>query len=392
LDSVTRRTLLAVLSLTLFVSSCGKRGDPEPPLPKGPAAVKDLAVDQEGADAVITFTYPDRLLTGLPLTDLESVEIYRVLNPPSALTSPRPATSSSGAPRTDEAPAAGARRAALNARLAEESFYAEAKRVDQLSVAAIAQRTHGARIVYRDPLMALLSGTTAPRSLAYAVVSVRRGGAKSPLSNIVLLSPDVPPGSPTILAVTAEEGRICLEWLAPDADLMGKEPAKVGGYFVHRRFFDEPDYGPPLNQKEIGDTAFVDAAPPYGKLVYTLRATLPEKAKILGPPALEAGVDYRDIFPPPAPRRLDVLSEGKLIRLVWDPVAVSDLAGYAIFRGEGSAPFERLNRELTKDSFFNDERVEVGKRYRYIVKAVDTAGNESPASSEAIGELLGSEK
>jgi hypothetical protein len=390
---MTHRSLLVGVTLVFLLSaSCGKRGDPEPPLPKGPAAVHDLAIDQEGTEAVLTFTYPDRLLTGLPLTDLESVEVYRVINPSSTLTSPAASSSSSGAAKTDQAPAAGARRVALNARLAEEAFYSQAERVDQLSVAAIAQHTRGAQIVYRDPLMPLLRAATPPRSIAYAVVSVRRNGLKSPLSHIVVLSPDIPPGPPVITDVTAEEGRICLEWLEPRSDLLGHEPVKLGGYFVYRRFFEEPDYGLPLNKEALTGTAFTDTAPPYGNLVYTVRATLAEKPKILGAPAEEASVNYRDVFPPPAPRRLDALSEGKLIRLVWDPVTVSDLAGYAIFRAEGDAPLTRLNPQLIKETFFNDESVAAGRRYRYVIKAVDTAGNESPASPEAVAELLASDQ
>jgi hypothetical protein len=280
----------------------------------------------------------------------------------------------------------------LNARLAEEAFYVQAQHVDRLSVAAIAQRTHGAQIVFRDPLLPLFRESAPPRSIAYAVVSARRNGSKSPLSNIAVLSPDIPPGPPLILAVAGEEGRVCLEWLEPKRDLLSKQPAKVGGYSVYRRFFEEPDYGAPLNKKETAGTAFVDGTPPYGKLVYTVRATLPEKPKILGPPAEEAGIDYRDVFPPPAPRKLDALSEGKLVRLVWDPVTVSDLAGYAIFRAEGDAALTRLNPELIKDTFFNDEAVTAGRRYRYVVKAVDTAGNESPASPEAVAELLAGDK
>ena len=349
-------------------------------------AIKDLAVDQEGADAVLTFTYPDRLLTGLPLTDLEAVEVYRFINPPSALTAPPPAASSSaGTPRTDEAPIPAERRAALNARLAEEAFYKEAKRVDRLSVAAIAQATHGAQVVYRDALMPLLREGKPPGSIAYAVVSVRRAGQRSPLSNLVVLAPDIPPDRPTILGLTAEEGRICLEWLEPETDLL-QRPMKIGGYFVYRRFLDEDEYGAPRNAKEIVGTSFVDVAPPYGRLVYTVRATLAGKPKILGSPAAEAGVDYRDIFPPPAPRRLDALSEGKLVRLVWDPVTASDLAGYRIYRAEGTGAFEPLRKELVTESFFNDGTAKPGLRYRYMIKAVDTAGNESAPSPEAMAE------
>jgi hypothetical protein len=357
-----------------------------PPLPRAPMAIKDLAVDQEGADAVLTFTYPDRLLTGLPLTDLEAVEVYRFLNPPSALTAPPPAASSSaGTPRTDEAPIPGQRRAALNARLAEEAFYKDAKRVDRLTLAAIAHATHGAQLVYRDALMPLLAQGKAPASIAYAVVSVRQSGQRSPLSNLAVLAPDIPPDRPTISGLTAEEGRICLEWLEPENDLLNR-PVKLGGFFVYRRFLDEDEYGAPRNAKEITGTSFVDVAPPYGKLVYTVRATLQGKPKILGSPAVEAGVDYRDVFPPPAPRRLDALSEGKLVRLVWDPVAATDLAGYRVYRAEGSGSFEPIVKDLIKESFFNDETARPGLRYRYVIKAVDSAGNESAPSPEATAE------
>jgi len=376
--------LLAAVLLAA-ASGCGKKGDPQPPLPRGPRAVSDLSVEQEGADAVLTFSYPDRLLSGKPLTDLASVEIDRVVDPSPTLTS-APAPPSGPVARTDQAPGAGARRAALAARRTEEAFYREAKKIDTLQIAAIAQHTRGATIVYRDPLVPLFAKGKSPSSIAYSVVSVRRGGEKSPLSNVVTLSPGIPPGAPTLLAVTPEEGRICLEWLEPETDLLGHSPARVGGYFLYRRTLDEEEYGAPLNKTPISATTFVDVAPPYGNLVYTLRATLAGNPKIEGPPAVEAGVDYRDVFPPPAPARLDALSEGKIVRLVWDPVAAPDLAGYAVLRTEGTAPPERLNKELLKESFFLDETARPGHRYRYTVRAVDTAGNQSPPSPEATAE------
>ncbi len=356
-------------------------------MPRGPRAITDLAAEQEGAEAVLTFTYPDRLLTGQPLTDLAWIDVYRVVNPSAALTAPRPAAGGP-APRTDEAPAAGARRAAAAARAAEEAFLRDAERVFRLPVGALAQHTRGATIVYRDLLVPLLkAGGGLPSSLAYSVVSVRRTGERSPLSNIVLLSPAVPPGPPTILAVTPEEGRICLEWLPPASDMLLR-PVTVGGYFVYRRTLPEEDYGQPLNTAPYPGTSYVDAGAPYGKLVYTVRATLPDKPKVEGAPADEAPVDYRDIFPPPAPARLEALPEAGLVRLVWDPVAAADLAGYIVFRAEGSGEFSRLTKEPIKDSFLTDTQVVSGHRYRYSVRAVDTAGNQSPPSPEAIAEPL----
>lgn len=382
---------LAVLAVLIgAVAHCGKKGDPQPPLPRGARAVSDLAVEQEAAEAVLTFSYPDRLLTGQPLTDLEAVEIYRIVNPSPVLTSPPGAAGPpEGGSSADEAPAAGARRAALTRRLAEESFYRDAARIALLSVAALAHSTRGATIVYRDFLPPLFAKGGAASTLAYAVVSVRRSGERSPLSNIALLAPDVPPGPPVILAVTPEEGRICLEWLEPQEDLLGRRPAKIGGYFVYRRALSEEEYGVPLNAKPFSGTAYIDTGAPYGaRLVYTVRASLPENPRVEGAAATEAVIDYRDIFPPAAPAHLDALSEAALVRLVWDPVTAPDLAGYVIFRAEADGPPERLNKELLKESFFTDESVKAGRRYRYTVRAVDTAGNQSAPSPEAVAEPL----
>ncbi len=387
-----RRGAIAVVLLilaALFHGACGKKGDPSPPFPRGARAITDLAIEQEGAEAVLTFSYPDRLMNGLPLTDLASVEVYRVVNPTASLTAPpRPGSAASGPARTDLAPAAGTRRTAVNARVAEQNFYRDAERIASLPVAEIARRTRGASIVFQDPLPPLFARKPAPAGVAYAVVSVRRGGEKSPLSNLVTIAPEVPPGAPVILAVTPEEGRVCVEWLAPETDLLGRAPVSVGGYFVYRRSLPEEEFAAPLNAAPVTGTGFVDPSPPYGALVYTLRATVPGKPKIEGAAALEAALDYQDVFPPPAPPRLDALPETGLVRLVWDPVGAPDLAGYAVFRSEGGAPSTRLNRELGVDSFFNDVTALPGHRYVYTVRSFDRAGNASAPSPAATAETM----
>jgi len=145
----------ALLAAFLAPVGCGKKGEPSPPLPRGPNAIKDLAVEQEGSDALLSFTYPDRLLTGQPLTDLEAVEIYRLPGATPSMAAPHTAvssSSSSGQTSTDRVPGGAGRRAAVSARMAEDAFYREAARVGRLTIAEIARRTRGATILYRDPL------------------------------------------------------------------------------------------------------------------------------------------------------------------------------------------------------------------------------------------------
>jgi fibronectin type 3 domain-containing protein len=74
------------------------------------------------------------------------------------------------------------------------------------------------------------------------------------------------------------------------------------------------------------------------------------------------------------------------VRLIWDPVAAPDLAGYLLFRAEGAGAPAPIRTSPISDTFYSDESVETGRRYRYTVVAIDSAGNRSAASSEAIGE------
>ncbi len=318
-----------------------------------------------------------------------------MIKPSAALTEPRRGGSGGGpvasVPSSSgggviHLPGEGARREATNERLAEQTFYKEARRAAVLSISAIAEHTQGASVVYRDPLSALWARGAGTDPIAYAVISVRRNGEKSPVSNIVALTPAVAPDAPTLTGAFPGEGRLCLEWLAPETDVLG-QPAAIAGYRIYRRSLSEEEYGRPLNAEPAKGTSFVDTTAPYGvPLVYTVRAVLEGNPKVEGLPAEELPIVFADVYPPPAPTRVDALSEGNLVRLLWDPVDASDLAGYLVFRSrDGGAP-ERLTKEPLTDPFFTDETARQGAHYRYTVRAIDRNGNQSAPSPEATAE------
>ena len=58
-----------------------------------------------------------------------------------------------------------------------------------------------------------------------------------------------------------------------------------------------------------------------------------------------------------------------------------------MFRAAGEGPPAPMNTTPLTDPFFTDETVVPGTRYRYSVRAVDRAGNESPPSPEAVAEV-----
>ena len=331
---------------------------------------------------MLTFSYPDRLLTGAPLTDLASIEIYRSVGASAVSLGTGGAPSG---PRTDEAPVAAARRLAQAKRLAEEVFYREAKLVARLPAADLGEYSHGANVVYREPLFPLLDKTTIP-TVAWAVVCTRREGERSPLSNLATLTPEVPPDLPVIGEVAVQEGSICLEWTPPEKDLLGR-PASVGGYFVYRRRLPEEEYQTPLNATPFVAPFYRDTAVAYGSsYFYTVRATAVAKPRVEGPPAEEVAALYLDVYPPAAPARLDALSEAAQVRLVWDASASPDVVGYVVYRAEADAPPKRLTEKPVADTFFTDPTVPAGKRYRYTVRAIDAAGNLSTPSPEATAE------
>jgi hypothetical protein len=69
-------------------------------------------------------------------------------------------------------------------------------------------------------------------------------------------------------------------------------------------------------------------------------------------------------------------------------VVAADLAGYVVFRAEGEGAPVRLTEKPISDTFFTDTTVQPGRRYRYTVVAMDTSGNVSAASPEAVAQTF----
>ena len=80
------------------------------------------------------------------------------------------------------------------------------------------------------------------------------------------------------------------------------------------------------------------------------------------------------------------------MRLVWDPVEAPDLAGYKVYRTEGSGvpltftkPHILFTPQPILSTNFRDTTVELGIAYFYEVTSLDKSGNESaPAKTDWI--------
>lgn len=89
-----------------------------------------------------------------------------------------------------------------------------------------------------------------------------------------------------------------------------------------------------------------------------------------------------DLTPPAAPAGLALIDEGVTTStLNWN--AVAGAAGYNVYRSPVSGGgFIKVNSSPINGTTFTDSGLTVGRKYFYVVKALDIAGNESAASNE----------
>jgi fibronectin type 3 domain-containing protein len=72
------------------------------------------------------------------------------------------------------------------------------------------------------------------------------------------------------------------------------------------------------------------------------------------------------------------------IDLSWQPVMEADMAGFIVYRREGSSEWQRISPvEPVIGPAFHDAHVEPGHTYIYAVSAIDKSGHESARSAEA---------
>lgn len=89
-----------------------------------------------------------------------------------------------------------------------------------------------------------------------------------------------------------------------------------------------------------------------------------------------------DTTPPAAPVNLVAVAGDQMISLSWDENTEGDLAGYSMYRSTTSGTFgTALVTQLTSGGYL-DTTASNGTTYFYVVKAVDTFGNESVVSLE----------
>ncbi len=313
---------LFLVAAALLSFGCGYIGEPLPPALHIPQRVADLSATQQGAQIVAQFTLPSRTTDHLDIRKPVTVELR---------------VGPAGTPLQAEDWDAG-----------DKLLYDV-----PLGQTAVKYSVPGAGWIGKDVLVG---------------VKVSGGnGRAAGWSNLVTLAVVEPLRSPVDLkAKTVPEG-VRLTW-------NGSAPH----YRIYRQVGQD---GAPTALHESDGTEYTDPATDYGTTYrYSVEAfRTGGDIRATSERSAEVEITPEDRFPPAVPTGLAAVVSTGSIELVWDRDTAPDLAGYRIYRAQGTGPFEK-RAETREAPSYSDRKIEPGKSYRYAVTAFDQAGNESAQS------------
>jgi hypothetical protein len=334
----------------LLAAGCGIKSPPLPPVIRIADATRDLTVFQEDRQAILGWSYPSSTTSGESLHDLESVEVWRLTL------------------LEVEAPAPG--ESARDRDLNRQLLLSNGERVTVLDRAGLDAATRGSKLEWVDNLEAWRRDypSEEEQMIWYAVRTVCCRGRESGLSNIVRIVPTVPPAPPTELVLEAQAEGIRLSWVPADEVPVLVERSSDGELW-------SAVTGTPSTTGE-----WLDRSAGQGQAWnYRLRSVRrrDDGPRVIGEPGAPIGLFYPDIYPPAAPTDLVCLPEGERVRLRWG--SVTEAGSYRVSRGAEGSPAVLLADDI-KAVGFEDDAPPPGTSV-YSVTAVDSAGNESAASS-----------
>jgi fibronectin type 3 domain-containing protein len=306
----------------MFLTGCGYTGEPLPPALNLPARITDVAAVERGSRLIIQFTLPTLTTEGMTVQDSEARVVV------GAFDASRPFDPGRWVREARVLPAqSGGTRYETSA----TEFYG--------------------------------------KTVAIAAKVLNRRGRDAGFSNFVQLQviPAVPMPQNVHAQATAQGVELLWQGQAPAFRVFRKAPGDKDFAFL----------------AELQVPTFTDDKTAYGKSYrYIVQAVTKVNTGVaeseLSP---EAEITPVDTFAPAVPSGLSAVIGPRSVELVWNRDTEPDLAGYRIYRAEGTAPLSKLSEGRTTPTF-SDRTAEKGKTYRYAVAAFDQAGNESAKSAE----------
>ena len=241
-----------------------------------------------------------------------------------------------------------------------------------------------------------------PRGLTYFVELRNRNGRSAGPSNGAMVVAGRAPGAVDGFAAEVRKDGVVLRWSAGTPETAVR---------LHRRLLRaapaaKTQHGPldappePIEQNLLVEADWQDPGKALDQSIhfgqsYEYEAQRVTRVKVDGAAMEMDGaftqpvrVDAVDVFPPAVPAGLAAValtSENggpPAIDLNWQPVTEADLAGYIVYRREGTSDWQRISpAHPIVEPAFHDAHVEAGHTYTYAVSAVDQSGHESLRSA-----------
>jgi len=354
-----------LFSIFLLSAGCGAPGEPVPPSPPVPTAIKDLTARQAGDGVQLSFTLPSNSISGQKLAAPPAVEILR------------------GSVKPDGSADA-------------KSF----REVYTIPGALVDNYREDGRVVFTVPIAPEETRSHPGGAVAYAVrtrASMKRASADS---NVVSLRVVPVPAPIASVEARVTESAIELTWPVPAATAVGEPVTTISSYKIYRSETHPAEAGAPPQDLLPGKleahpallassetNSFRDASMVFDHTyVYLVRSVIQvEGNELESSDSQPVTVTPHDTFPPAVPQGLvaavlpGATSGTVLVDLSWSINLETDLAGYHVYRSEQEGTRGQLvTPDLLPTPAVRDTSVEPGHRFWYTVTAVDRAGNESP--------------
>lgn len=375
--------LFSIFLVALAAAGCAAPSEPTARHAPTPTAVTDLAAVQQGHRVTLSLTLPKKTTDSKPLPADLSIEIYRQVIPAGAKPSAAP-------------PAFSQRDLAVTIPSAMVSHYNDAGHFEftfELKTASIAEPP-GEQTVFmvrtRVNEKKVSADSNPARVHLYEPFPPAKISAKITHDAIILTGwgvalPTAPPAGvqPDQFPSDARYHIFRAETAAPAAAATQAEAGNESQSTPHLEQIADL----PLTQMSYDDANFsFDHT-----YIYSVRT-----AANFGSLWVESDdsnlltVTPKDIFPPSAPQGIVIVyvpaatSAPAHLEISWSISPETDLAGYDIYRKEqGQDTALKLNSRPLLTPSYRDMNIQPGTSYSYTVKAVDRAGNESPASEPA---------
>lgn len=350
--SPVTRLLPAILLLTTL-AACARVGAPLPPLKREPPPVADLTAAQEGGELVLRGRLPEANSDKSPIQGYRRFEVAGVERPSG--------TTAEAFEGVSLLPMASWEDAAL------------------ASCLDMAKRRFEVRIPILDRF------GHAEGMLAVRVRFQNEREHWSPWSGLLLQPVGRVAMPPENLAARQDAEGIHFQWVPAAANFDGTHPAAADGVQFLRRELPQGAVEPAGEATAPATTFTVTDFRSDARYAFAAAAF-----RRIGQTVIRGGltpwveVDTKDIYPPPAPVGLAIVVEEGKIRLIWDPVASPDLAGYLVFRRDGPGQESRQQTpDPVTDPTWTDPAANPAEAHWYRVVAVDSHGNRSQYSEEA---------